>query len=84
MRFATWNVNSVRARLENVLSWLTEAKPDVLLLQEIKCEASAFPEMEFKMAGYGARILGQKSYNGVAILSPHPIEDVREGLPGDT
>jgi exodeoxyribonuclease-3 len=87
MRIATWNVNSVRARLPNVIAWLGEAKPDVLLMQEIKCEADAFPVMEFTMAGYGVRILGQKSYNGVAIASLHKIDDVREGLPegdGDT
>jgi exodeoxyribonuclease-3 len=81
MRIATWNVNSVRARLPNVLAWLGEAKPDVLLLQEIKCEGAAFPAMEFNMAGYGVSVLGQKSYNGVALASPHKIEDVQEGLP---
>lgn len=81
MRIATWNVNSIRARLPNVLAWLGEAKPDVLLMQETKCEADAFPEMEFKMAGYNARAVGQKSYNGVAIASLHPIGEVREGLP---
>ncbi|MDD4616788.1 MAG: exodeoxyribonuclease III [Alphaproteobacteria bacterium] len=81
MRIATWNVNSVRARLQNVIAWLNEAKPDILLMQEIKCETESFPVMEFRMAGYGVRTLGQKSYNGVAIASLHPIEDVAEGLP---
>jgi exodeoxyribonuclease-3 len=82
MRIATWNVNSVRARLPNVMDWLGDAKPDVLLMQEIKCETDAFPLMEFKAAGYDVHALGQKSYNGVAIASRHKIEDVQEGLPG--
>ena len=81
LRIATWNINSVRARLPNVTAWLTSAQPDVLLLQEIKCETDAFPVMDFTALGYQARVLGQKSYNGVAILSRHPIEDVREHLP---
>ena len=81
MKIATWNVNSVRARLPNVLDWLAKAKPDVLLMQEIKCETSAFPAMEFAAAGYKTQVLGQKAYNGVAIASLHPIEDVQEGLP---
>ena len=82
MRIATWNVNSVKARLPNVIEWLREAAPDVLLLQEIKCETAAFPSFEFESLGYRVRALGQKTYNGVAIVSRHPIEDVREHLPG--
>jgi len=82
MRIATWNVNSVRARLPNVIAWLGEAKPDVLLLQEIKCETDAFPTMDFTMAGYNVHVLGQKTFNGVALASRHKIEDIREGLPG--
>ncbi len=81
MRIATWNVNSVRARMPNVISWLDKAKPDVLLMQEIKCEDADFPEMEFNAAGYGVHVFGQKAYNGVAIASLHKIEHVREGLP---
>ncbi len=81
MRIATWNVNSVRARLPNVLEWLAEAAPDVLLMQEIKCETAAFPLADFQSAGYQVHALGQKSYNGVAIASKHKIEDVVEGLP---
>jgi exodeoxyribonuclease III len=81
MRIATWNVNSVRARLPNVLDWLASAKPDVLLMQEIKCETNVFPLMDFKSAGYDVHAYGQKSYNGVAIASLHKIEDVIEGLP---
>ncbi|MFY9288275.1 MAG: exodeoxyribonuclease III [Alphaproteobacteria bacterium] len=81
MRIATWNVNSVKARLPNVLEWLNEQKPDVVLLQEIKCETQNFPKLEIEAAGYKSHALGQKSYNGVAILSRHPIEDVLEHLP---
>ncbi|MFX8957440.1 endonuclease/exonuclease/phosphatase family protein, partial [Acinetobacter baumannii] len=69
--------------LPNLLEWLASAQPDVLLLQEIKCQTDDFPLMEIRAAGYQAVALGQKSYNGVAILSRHPIEDVRLGLPGD-
>ncbi|MBN9525590.1 MAG: exodeoxyribonuclease III [Alphaproteobacteria bacterium] len=83
MQIATWNINSVKARLPNLLEWLAAAQPDVLLLQEIKCQTDDFPLMEIRAAGYQAVALGQKSYNGVAILSRHPIEDVRLGLPGD-
>jgi len=82
MRIATWNVNSIRARLPLVMAWLNEIKPDVLLMQEIKCETDAFPAMDFKMAGYNVHVLGQKSYNGVALASVHEIKDVQEGLPG--
>ena len=81
MKIATWNVNSVRARLANVLDWLAEVKPDILLMQEIKCETEAFPLREFRAAGYHVHPLGQKSYNGVAIASLHLMEDVVEGLP---
>lgn len=81
MRIATWNVNSIKARLEPVLGWLKTAKPDVLLMQEIKCETPNFPELEFKSAGYEVRAFGQKSYNGVAIASLHKIENVLEHLP---
>ena len=80
---ATWNVNSVNARLPNVLDWLAAAKPDIALLQEIKCLDPAFPTEAMAEIGYNVAVHGQKSYNGVAILSRHPIEDVRRGLPGD-
>jgi exodeoxyribonuclease-3 len=83
MRIATWNVNSVKARLPNVLEWLAASKPDVVLLQEIKCETENFPALEFQSAGYEVRAFGQKSYNGVAILSRAKIENVTEHLPGD-
>lgn len=81
MKIATWNVNSVKARLPNVLRWLREASPDVALLQEIKCLSEAFPEAEFSDIGYNVAVHGQKTYNGVAILAKQPIEDVLRGLP---
>jgi exodeoxyribonuclease-3 len=80
---ATWNVNSVKARLEIVCGWLRDNNPDVLLLQETKCVEEAFPRMEFEDLGYNLAISGQKSYNGVAIVSKYPIEDVLKKLPGD-
>lgn len=83
MRIATWNVNSVKARLPNVLDWLRANKPDVLLLQEIKCETGSFPSLEFQSEGYQVHALGQKSYNGVAILSRQKTENVLEHLPDD-
>lgn len=78
---AAWNVNSIKARLPNVLDWLRTARPDVALLQEIKCPAESFPRLEFEDLGYNLAIAGQKTYNGVALLSKRPIEDVLTGLP---
>ncbi|MCB2108513.1 MAG: exodeoxyribonuclease III [Rhodobacteraceae bacterium] len=83
MRIASFNVNSVKARLPNLLAWLREFAPDVVLLQEIKCVDDAFPRLEIEDAGYNVASHGQKTYNGVAILSKSPIEDVSRGLPGD-
>ena len=83
MRIATWNVNSVNARLETVLAWVDEAKPDVLCLQEIKCVDEKFPAEAFESRGYNVAVHGQKSYNGVALLSKFPLADIRRGLPGD-
>jgi len=83
MKIATWNVNSVKARLPHLLAWLKSAKPDVALLQELKCLGEAFPRLEIEDLGYNCAVLGQKSYNGVAILSKRPMEDLIEGLPGD-
>ena len=83
MRIATWNVNSINARLETVLAWFREAQPDVAGLQEIKCVDEKFPREGFEQLGYNVAVLGQKSYNGVALLSKTPLEDVRRGLPGD-
>lgn len=81
MRIATWNVNSVRQRLEHLLAYLKEAEPDVLCLQEIKCVDEAFPRLEIESAGYNVATHGQKTFNGVAILSKQPAEITR-GLPG--
>src|SRR3990167_1169421 len=83
MRIATWNVNSVNARLETVLRWFEEASPDVACLQEIKCVDEKFPAETFERLGYNVAVHGQKSYNGVAMLSKTPLEDVRKGLPGE-
>ena len=83
MKIATWNVNSIKARLPNVIEWLQEAKPDVVLLQETKTVDDGFPAMEIEDLGYNIAIHGQKTYNGVAILSKYPIEDVERGLPGN-
>ena len=83
MKIATWNVNSLKVRLEHVMAYLREESPDVLLLQELKLTEDKFPELEFGDAGYNIAVLGQKTYNGVAILSNRPIEDVQRGLPGN-
>ena len=83
MRIATWNVNSVNARLETVLKWFREEAPDVACLQEIKCVDEKFPREAFESLGYNVAVHGQKTYNGVAMLSKTPLEDVRRGLPGD-
>ncbi|ESR23535.1 exodeoxyribonuclease III [Lutibaculum baratangense] len=83
MRVATWNINGVRARLQNLTAWLAEEKPDVVCLQEIKCQTEAFPASEIESLGYNLAVHGQKGFNGVAILSRRPIEDVSDGLPGD-
>ena len=83
MRIATWNVNSINARLETVTAWFRDCSPDVACLQEIKCVDEAFPREPFEQLGYNVVTHGQKSYNGVALLSKTPLEDVRRGLPGD-
>ena len=87
MRIATWNVNSVRTRLEHLCSWLQEEKPEVVCLQETKVTDDLFPLARLRELGYEAAISGQKAYNGVAILSRLPMEDVQVGLaallPGD-
>lgn len=83
MRIATWNINGIRARMETVTAWLTEQAPDVALLQEIKIVDEAFPREEIERLGYCVETHGQKGFNGVAILSKLPLEDVTRGLPGD-
>lgn len=83
MDIATWNINGVKARLETALAWLNEASPDVACLQEIKSEDAPFPRERFEELGYQVETHGQKGFNGVAILSKTPLEDVTRGLPGD-
>jgi len=83
LKIATWNVNSAKARLSNILAWVDEAKPEVLCLQEIKCLDADFPALELRSRGYHIETLGQRSYNGVALLARAPIGDVLRGLPGD-
>lgn len=80
MRIATWNVNSVRARQARLLGWLESARPDVLCLQELKCTDADFPAEAIREAGYHAAWYGQKTYNGVAILSRTPVENVVRGM----
>ena len=82
MKLATWNVNSIKARLEAARDWLKEAEPDVVCLQEIKTTDEAFPRAFFEDLGYNCAVHGQKTYNGVAILSKRPLEDVTPRLPG--
>jgi exodeoxyribonuclease III len=83
MKIATFNTNSVRARIPIIKQWLSEASPDVLALQEIKAQEMDFPAQEFKELGYHSTVMGQKSYNGVAILSKYNPEAVRKGLYDD-
>jgi exodeoxyribonuclease III len=83
MRIATWNVNSIKQRLDHLATFVKSADPDVVCLQELKCVDEAFPRAEVEALGYNVVTHGQKAYNGVAILSKRPLEDVRRGLPGD-
>ena len=82
MRIATWNVNSLKVRLPHVLDWLATEKPDALCLQELKMEDKSFPLEAIREAGYHAQFNGQKTYNGVAILSPEAMADVVKDIPG--
>ncbi len=83
MKIATWNVNGVKARIETTLMWLKESAPDVACLQEIKSVDENFPREAIEDAGYHVETHGQKGFNGVAILSKQPLEDVKRRLPGD-
>ena len=83
MKIATFNINGIKARLPALSDWLSEAQPDVALLQEIKSVDDAFPREHFEDMGYQVETHGQKSFNGVAILSKVPLEDVSRRLPGD-
>lgn len=84
LKITTFNINSINARVEQLLDWLKKENPDVVMLQEIKTEFNTFPFFELQTIGYDAKVLGQKSYNGVAILSKHKMKVVNEGLPNFT
>ena len=83
MKIVTWNINGVRARIDNLLHWLREANPDIVCLQEIKTVDEGFPRLEVGALGYHVETLGQKGFNGVAILSKLRFDEVNRGLPGD-
>jgi len=83
MRIATWNVNSIKQRLEHLIAWLNETRPEIVCLQETKCVDDAFPREQIEAAGYNVAFHGQKTFNGVAILSRRPFEEVTARLPGD-
>jgi exodeoxyribonuclease-3 len=81
MRIATWNVNSIRQRIEPLTAWLKERQPDIVCLQETKCVDEAFPAQPLESLGYNLAVHGQKTFNGVAILSKLKFDDVTPGLP---
>jgi len=83
MRIATWNVNSIRQRVDHLQAWLREREPDIVCLQEIKCVDEAFPREPFEALGYNVALHGQKTFNGVALLSKLPFDEVAPGLIGD-
>jgi exodeoxyribonuclease III len=83
MRIATWNVNSIKQRIDSARTWLAERQPDIVCLQETKCVDDAFPRLEFEELGYNVAVHGQKTFNGVAILSKLKFDEVIKGLPGD-
>lgn len=83
MLLATWNLNSIKMRLPLLLAWLEQHQPDVMALQELKCESDHFPLLELQGLGYHALVQGQKSYNGVALLARHPLQPRLTCLPGD-
>jgi exodeoxyribonuclease-3 len=81
LRIASWNVNSIRQRIGHLTDWLREVQPDIACLQELKCLDDAFPREEIESLGYTVATHGQKTFNGVALLSKYPLEDIRRGLP---
>src|SRR5471030_2345698 len=83
MRFATWNINSIKQRIDNLAAWLRERAPDVVCLQETKCVDETFPREPIEALGYNVAVHGQKTYNGVAILSKFKFDEVIPKLPGD-
>ncbi len=84
MKIAAWNVNSIRARQQRLMSWLSSFAPDVLCLQETKCTDAEFPALDLKTAGYDSVSYGQRSYNGVAIVSKWPLTDIVRGMDDDS
>src|SRR5258708_26247630 len=82
IKIASWNVNSVKVRLPHLLAFLEDSKPDVLCLQETKCLADEFPRLEIAALGYRVETLGQRAYNGVALVSREPARTLLTGLPG--
>jgi exodeoxyribonuclease-3 len=82
MKLATWNVNSIKVRLPQLLGWLAEAQPDIVCLQELKTEEGGFPREAIAAAGYACAVNGQKTYNGVAILARAALADVVADIPG--
>src|SRR5712691_12712244 len=83
MKIATWNINGIKARIDGAKTWLAAASPDIACLQEIKCVDEAFPREELEALGYNVAVHGQKSFNGVALLSKLPFDEVTARLPGD-
>jgi exodeoxyribonuclease-3 len=83
MRIATWNVNSIKQRIDNLTAWLGERAPDIVCLQETKCVDDAFPREPIEALGYNVAVHGQKTFNGVAILSKFKLDEVTARLPGD-
>ena len=83
MKIATWNINGIKARIEAATTWLKSASPDIACLQEIKCVDEAFPKEVFEELGYNVAVHGQKGFNGVALLSKLPFDEVRPRLAGD-
>ena len=83
MRIATWNVNSIKQRMDNILVWLSVRQPEIVCLQETKCVDEAFPREALEGLGYNVAVHGQRTFNGVAILSKLPFDEVTPGLPGD-
>jgi exodeoxyribonuclease-3 len=83
MKIATWNINGIKARIDAAMTWLKQADPDIVCLQEIKCADEAFPSFEFEALGYNVAVHGQKGFNGVALLSKLPFDEVAPRLAGD-
>ena len=80
MKISSWNVNSVRARVKNIIEYLKDSSPDILMIQEIKTEEKNFPYDDFKTHGYKSYVFGQKSYNGVAIISKSKLKNIRTDI----